>query len=276
MPLIEQNESMLVAIAYALLNPQLDAVLEAPELKGAVLSATVTNMDGTVVYERNPDLRVMPASNQKLIACAYALHKLGESYVPRTRIWKEKNRIIVESTGDPSLTYKQLTDAKRSLKLTGKLPVYVKQAYRVGIPESWELDDLPNRYASPVSAFCFDQAAFELWAEKGRAFLLPANFGIKIGVDPTLGAGASRYDPIRRRVRVGPKLPSKLTRLDTLALPSADECAALVLGKSFFATKTVPSRNADLVIWGKPLPEILKMKEQKTASFSLSRVVMYP
>lgn len=249
---------MLFALAIALQNPELDAVLDSAELKGAVYSAVVTDLEGNVLYERNPDLRVMPASNQKLIACAYALHELGATYVPRTRIWKEKNRIVVESTGDPSLTYAQLVEAKKKLKLTGKLPVYVKQAYRVGIPESWELDDLPNRYAAPVSAFCFDQAAFELWAQKGKAFLLPANFGIKVSHDPSLPAKASRYDPIRRRVRVGGGLPSNLTRLDTLALPSADECAALVLGKSFFATKSVPSRNADLVIQGKPLPEILK------------------
>lgn len=249
---------MLLALAIALQSPKLEAVLDSAELKGAVYSAVVTDLEGTVLYERNADLRVMPASNQKLIACAFALHELGATYVPKTRIWKEKNRIIVESTGDPSLTYAQLVEAKKKLKLTGKLPVYVKQAYRVGIPESWELDDLPNRYAAPVSAFCFDQAAFELWAQKGKAFLLPANFGIKVSHDPTLPAKASRYDPIRRRVRVGGGLPSNLTRLDTLALPSADECAALVLGKSFFSTKSVPTRNADLVIQGKPLPEILK------------------
>ncbi len=249
---------MLTALAFALLSPKLDAVLDAPELKGAVYSAVVTSLDGTTIYERNADLRVMPASNQKLIACAYALHELGEKYVPRTRIWKEKGRVVVEATGDPSLTYQQLADAKKTLKLTGKLPVYVKQAYRIGIPDSWELDDLPNRYASPVSAFCFDQAAFELWAEKGKAFLLPANFGVKITVDPSLGAGASRYDPIRRTVRIGRYLPAKRTRLDTLALPSADECAAQVLGTRFYSTKTVPNRNADLIIRGQPLPEILK------------------
>lgn len=202
---------MLSVLAIAVLSPKLDAVLDVPELKGAVYSAFVSSLNGAVLYERNADLRVMPASNQKLIACAYALHELGGNYVPRTRIWKERDRIVVDATGDPSLTYKQLTDAKKALKLTGKLPVYVKQAYRVGIPESWELDDLPNRYASPVSAFCFDQAAFELWAEKGRAFLLPANFGVRITFDPSLGAGASRYDPIRKTVRVGRGLPAKRT-----------------------------------------------------------------
>ncbi len=249
---------MLSTIAFLAISAQLDSVLDSPDMRGAVMGAIITDLSGNVLYERNSALRVMPASNQKLISCAYALHTLGADYIPQTRIWKEKNRVVVEATGDPSLTYSQLDIAKKKLKLTGKLPVYVKQAYRVGIPESWELDDLPNRYASPVSAFCFDQAAFELWAERGKAFLLPANFGVKISFDPALPAGASRYDPIRKRIRVGRNLPAKRTRLDTLALPSADESAAMVLGSKFYTTQSVPDRPADLVVKGQPLPEILK------------------
>lgn len=244
--------------ALALLVMGLDDVLDAPELKGAVVSATVMDLGGNVSFERNTDLRVMPASNQKLISCAFALHELGSDYIPKTRIWKLKDRVVVESNGDPSLAYDQLAQAKKALKLTGKLPVYVKQAYRVGIPDSWEIDDLPNRYAAPVSAFCFDQAAFELWAERGRAFLLPASFGVRIQRDLTLKPGSSRYDPLKRLIKVGANLSAKRTRLDTLALPSADECAAMVLGHRFFTTKTVPTRAPDLTIQGKPLKEILK------------------
>ena len=249
---------MLAALTLALLNPRLDALLDSPELRGAVVSAMVSDMDGAVLYERNAATRVMPASNQKLIACAYALHRLGPDFVPKTRIWKEKGRITVESGGDPSLTYKQLAEARQKLRLDGKLPVYVKQAYRVGIPASWEQDDLPNRYAAPVSAFCFDQAAFELWAERGKAFLLPRNFGVKIVFDPRLKKGASAHDPLRKVVRVGPSLPAKRTRLDTLALPSADETAASVLGTGFFSTSSVPSRQPDLIIQGQKLSEIMK------------------
>jgi D-alanyl-D-alanine carboxypeptidase/D-alanyl-D-alanine-endopeptidase (penicillin-binding protein 4) len=249
---------MLAAVTLALLNPRLDALLDSPELKGAVVSAMVTDMDGAVLYERNAAMRVMPASNQKLIACAYALHRLGPDFVPKTRIWRERDRTVVESNGDPSLNYGQLLNARRTLRLNMKNPVHVKQAYRVGIPASWEQDDLPNRYAAPVSAFCFDQAAFELWAERGKAFLRPSSFGVKIITDLRLKKGASAYDPIRKVVRVGPSLPVKRTRLDTLALPSADETAASMLGTGMFSTNSVPARKPDLVIEGQKLPEILK------------------
>ena len=249
---------MVFGIALALLNPKLDAILDSPDLSGALVSCIVTDLEGKELYSRNATTRVMPASNQKLISCAYALHQLGKDYVPKTRIWKEKNRVVIDSPGDPSLTYKQLVDARKALKLNGKLPVYVKQAYRVGIPDSWEIDDLANRYAAPVSAFCFDQAAFELWAERGKAFLLPESFGVKISFDPWLDAGASRYDPIRKTIRVGRSLPAKRTRLDTLALPSADESAASIFGSRFYTTTVLPSRPADLTLSGQPLKEILK------------------
>ncbi|HJP82644.1 MAG TPA: D-alanyl-D-alanine carboxypeptidase [Fimbriimonadaceae bacterium] len=249
---------MLAALALWVSSPKLDAILDVPELKGALYSATVTDLDGKVLYERNADQRVMPASNMKLIANSFALYALGKDYVPVTRFWKEKNRVVVDSSGDPGLTYQQLNDIKKTLNLTGKLPVYVRQSYRVGIPEGWEYDDLPNRYAAPVTSFSFDQAAFELWAERGKAFLLPESFGVKIAFDPKLKDGASQYDPIRKRIRVGAKLPAKRTRLDTLALPNGDESAALVLGSRMYSTDKVPERVPNAVIVGKPLPELMK------------------
>lgn len=249
---------MLTTLILALTTPDLNAILDSPELKGALYSATVTDLEGTVLFERNPDQRVMPASNQKLISCAFALFALGSDYIPKTRIWKLKDRIVVESAGDPSMSYAQLLQARRTLKLSGKLPVYLSQSYRGGIPASWEYDDLPNRYAAQVSAFSFDQGAFEIWAEKGRPFLLPASFGVKLVRDNNMKPGSSRYDPLFKTAWYGSGLPKARTRLDTLALPNPDLAAASVLGARLHYTKSIPNRPPDLTIEGKPLPEILK------------------
>jgi len=138
------------------------------------------------------------------------------------------------------------------------LPVYVKQAYRIGVPDSWEVDDLPNRYAAKVTAFCFDQSAFEVWSENGRPKLIPGSFGVKLVRDKSLGSGKTVYDPLKKILRYSPTLPKSKIRLDTLALPDPDEAAASVLGRRFYPVTTVPSRAPDLVIKGKPLPEILK------------------
>ena len=249
---------MIVSLLLTLAVYNLDPVLDVPELKGAVYSATVQALDGTVLYERNTDLRVVPASNQKLISCAYALATLGPDFVPKTKIWKQSDRIVVESMGDPSLTYAQLFQARKDLHLDGRLPVYVKQAYRIGVPDSWEVDDLPNRYAAKVTEFCFDQSAFEVWSENGRPKLIPGSFGVKLVRDKSLGSGKTVYDPLKKILRYSPTLPKSKIRLDTLALPDPDEAAASVLGRRFYPVTTVPSRAPDLVIKGKPLPEILK------------------
>ena len=249
---------MLASLLVALLSPSLDAILDASELKGALYSATVTDLDGKVLYQRNTDQRVMPASNQKLISCSYALHELGSDFVAKTKIWKQGNRVYVESNGDPSLTYAQLADAKKTLKLSGRDTVYLKQAYRGGVPESWELDDLPNRYAAQVAAFTFDQAAFELWAENGKAFLLPSTFGVKVKFDSKLKPGTSQYDPLKRTAWVGANLPKTRTRLDTLALPDPDGSASSILGRKLVYTNDVPNRAPDLTITGQPIGEMLK------------------
>lgn len=249
---------MIAPLVFALLSPQLDAILDVPDLKGANYGVIVTDLDGKVLYERNADLHVMPASNQKLISCAYALATLGPDYRAQTKIWKLRDRVVVESNGDPSLTYAQLAEARKTLRLNGRQPVYVKQAYRVGVPESWEVDDLPNRYAAKVSAFTFDQSAFEIWAKKGKPELRPSAFGVKLVHDATLGPGKTDYDPLKKIARYGDDLPQAETRLDTLALPEPDEAAASVLGKKFIPTDKAPDRAPDLVIEGKPLKEILK------------------
>lgn len=249
---------MIAPLVFAVLSPKLDTILDVPDLKGAAYGVIVTDLDGKTLYERNPDLHVMPASNQKLLSTSFALATLGPEFRPQTKIWKLRDRVVVESSGDPSLTYAQLAEARKTLKLSGRQPVYVKQAYQVGVPDSWEVDDLPNRYAAKVTAFCFDQSAFELWSDKGKPELRPGAFGVKLVHDPSLAPGKSEYDPLKKVARYGDDLPQAETRLDTLALPEPDEAAASVLGKKMIATDKVPDRAPDLVIQGKPLREIMK------------------
>ncbi len=79
---------MLAVLAMSFLSPNLDAILDVPELKGAVYGAVVTRPGGEVLYERTADLHVMPASNQKLISCAFALATFGPEYRPQPRSWK--------------------------------------------------------------------------------------------------------------------------------------------------------------------------------------------
>ncbi|KXK10100.1 MAG: D-alanyl-D-alanine carboxypeptidase, serine-type,PBP4 family [Armatimonadetes bacterium OLB18] len=142
--------SLLLAAA---LQAPLDRILTHDDLRGATVGAIVTTLDGTVLYERNSDLRLMPASNQKLLSVSYALHALGPDFRPQTRIWRLADRIAIDAPGDPSLSLADLQAAAAKVRFSDVAPIAVRQAYRVGVPSTWEHDDLPNRYAPQIMAF---------------------------------------------------------------------------------------------------------------------------
>ena len=253
---------MLPQLAFtALFAPQslksdLEELLSSSKLKGAVVGASVERADGTLIFEKNPDTRLVPASNQKLLTVAYALAQLGKDYRPTTKIWKLKDRLVVDSTGDPMLTFAQLQAAKKKLA-AGKLPVYVRQAYKPGVPPSWELDDLPNKYAAPVTSFTVDRGSFELWADMGKAYFLPTSFGSKIQYVASKRF-KTRFDPFHKTAYIYGPLSIGKRRLDTLALYKPDEAAASLLGSGMRHAASVPNTTPTLTITGSTLAEIAK------------------
>jgi D-alanyl-D-alanine carboxypeptidase/D-alanyl-D-alanine-endopeptidase (penicillin-binding protein 4) len=134
----------------------------------------------------------------------------------------------------------------------------VRERYAPGIPDSWEIDDLPYRYAAPVAAFSVDRSAFELRAVGGEPKLEPKDFGVFCYRRTTTGAPEIRYDPIRRTLEVDGALPPKDERLELLSVPSADGAAAAYLGARMVAADSVPDRVPDAEIKGSNLGEILK------------------
>lgn len=240
------------------LQPDLDAILDDPKLAGSVISCQVADMEGNVLYERNPDLRVMPASNEKLFTCAFALWKLGPSYQPETRIWKRRDRTVVDAPGDPMMTHERLIAAARALHLNLKLPVYLRQAYRPLIGPGWEWDDLPNKYAAPVCAFTVDRGSFELWGGAGKLQLRPFNYGIAPRWGKKSGPRQVHYDPIRRRLIFDGSLPATPTRLDTLALAEPDVCATQFLGARMIPLGQAPTTPPSLTMGGIPLKDQMK------------------
>lgn len=76
--------------AQGSLKPVLDQILDAPTLRGGVTGAILCRVsDGKVLYARNADLRLLPASNRKLFTSAAALELLGDKYQIRTDLLGE-------------------------------------------------------------------------------------------------------------------------------------------------------------------------------------------
>ncbi len=221
------------------------------------MSAYVCKLDGDKVYEKNSALHVVPGSNQKLLSNAFALHTLGPAYTPQTRIWKMPKATFIATTGDPMLTYGQLVEARTKLKLDRTLPVHVKQPFAPGVPDTWEFDDLPNKYAAPITGLTVDRGSFELWHKNGRIMGVPSSYGVQIYASKGSGPLSINYDPIRRVVMVDGKWPDKDARLDTLSIWRPDREAAFLLGSAFLPTQTMPSLAPSLAINGKPVSEMI-------------------
>lgn len=249
---------MIAPLLFATWQVSLDAILDDPKLKGATVAAMVTDLDGHPLYQRNPTLRVVPGSNQKLLTSVFALNTLGPLYQPVTKIWKLVDRTVVDSPGDPLLSYRVLTEAKSRLRLNRYLPVYAREAYSPGVPPTWEFDDLPNKYAAAVNALTVDRGSFELWNNQGRAELRPDPYGMRIDRVITPDAPRIVYDPRARRLQVFGTLPEKEERLDTLAVPRPDEAVARILGANLVTTDKLPDWEPNLIIKGSPLSEMLR------------------
>lgn len=232
-------------------SPDLNAILDDPKLSGSVVAAYVENSDGEVLFERNADLRVMPASNQKVPTAAFALAKLGAEHRPKTLIWTKASRTVVYSPGDPSMTFARLKEAAKGIDR--RRPLELIQAYGRQIPGDWEHDDLPNRYAAQVSALSFDQGAFALWSVEGKPVLLPDAFGVKVDWAAKTGPVRVQYDPFARRVRVTGAMPKARTRLDTLALPTPDLDAASLFGRKVTMGISIPAAPPSRVVSGDPI-----------------------
>ncbi len=245
----------------------LDPFFDRPEVRGALVGAIVVDAEGNLLYGRNADVRMVPASNQKILSTIYALLVRGPDFRGELRLWKSGNSVIAEATGHPMLTYTDLVSARETLRLPKNVTLRLKSAYRSVVPPSWELDDLPNRYAARPAALAVDRGGFELWAQNGRAILRPANYGVRV----VAGAKQS-YDPIRA-ILTAPKL-SGTQRVDTLAVPEPEAAAAMALGARWAgSTNVVPNRPPDLILKAPPLREIVKECLQKSDNF-LAEVLM--
>jgi D-alanyl-D-alanine carboxypeptidase/D-alanyl-D-alanine-endopeptidase (penicillin-binding protein 4) len=250
---------MLALFPFVLQGPttsDLDAILDRPALKRAMVAVCVTDLNGKILYARNEGLRVMPASNQKILSVAFALENLGEQWRPTTRLWKEADRLVVDAPGDPSMTYAQLREAREKLGISKLTPVFVKQGYRVGWGFGWEWDDVPHRYAPAITAFTVDRGGFELWgsAEKGFYFK-PDSFGVRIRSLPS-ATPSRHFDLVNKVMTVYGEPPKTDTVIEGFAIPEPDKAAAMTLAGPLFEAFELPNREPDLIIQGATIGEL--------------------
>jgi serine-type D-Ala-D-Ala carboxypeptidase/endopeptidase (penicillin-binding protein 4) len=177
------------------LSSRLDQILAAPQLARAFVGMRVVRLDdGQVLFARNADRLLVPASNMKLFTTALALSKLGPDYRLTTQIGAEApldpdgtlpGDLELVGGGDPSLSgrdypyrnhaspssaysfrpIEELADqlVARGLKridgnVVGDDTRYVWKPE----PGPWSSDSAAREYGAPVSALIVNDNTFAL------------------------------------------------------------------------------------------------------------------
>lgn len=167
----------------------------------------VTLPERKVLYERNADLSMNPASNMKLFTSAAAMAKLGPEYRYTTRVvaaGKPSSEGVVEGDlilvggGDPVLETRDLEKLADAVKATGAREIagglvaddHRYDDERLGI--GWNSDDEPFYYSAQITALTVNRNVLLVDVEPGMAVGDLA--GVKVGPAP-------EYISVENRVR---------------------------------------------------------------------------
>ncbi|WP_165986317.1 D-alanyl-D-alanine carboxypeptidase/D-alanyl-D-alanine-endopeptidase [Streptomyces sp. YIM 98790] len=145
----------------------IDLALADPRLHGAQSSVVVADAaTGEVLYERNGENRLMPASNSKLPTSVAALDILGPGYTYPTDVLatgrishgRLRGDLYLRGTGDPTLLHEDYAGLARQLAdagvrtVTGDLVADDTRFDDEHFHWGWNVDDEQYYYGAPVSA----------------------------------------------------------------------------------------------------------------------------
>jgi D-alanyl-D-alanine carboxypeptidase/D-alanyl-D-alanine-endopeptidase (penicillin-binding protein 4) len=214
--------SSLQASAPSSLQASLDALLADPVLARAlvgvrieVLADPARGIPASVLYARDSQKLVMPASNMKLVTLAVAADRLGWSFQYDTRLealgptdhGALQGDLVVVGGGDPSITgqdfgpaplFAEWADAMTQAgirRVNGRLIGDDRLFDRQGLAPGWSWDYLTASYAAPSGALSYNENAIVVRVVPGRA----AGTAATIDAAP-VGHGLA----IRNEVTTGP------------------------------------------------------------------------
>ncbi|MBC5829691.1 MAG: D-alanyl-D-alanine carboxypeptidase/D-alanyl-D-alanine-endopeptidase [Candidatus Eremiobacteraeota bacterium] len=142
---------------------------------GAIFSAAPSadgsfclfSQDGAALFEHRAANALTPASAQKVVIAAAALHTLGPEYRYHTRLGESGGDVWLVGAGDPILTSHDLRAGAKALAQSGLRSLQggvMVDASAVGGPERnplWTSNDLQYGFSAPTSAVSLDQDTVE-------------------------------------------------------------------------------------------------------------------
>jgi D-alanyl-D-alanine carboxypeptidase/D-alanyl-D-alanine-endopeptidase (penicillin-binding protein 4) len=191
----------------------------------ATVAVRVVSLDtGQVLYERNPDFSLNPASNMKLVTSAAALARLGPDYRFTTRVLAARRPeggtlrgdLILQGGGDPVLELPDLDRLADALRAAGLRRVRGRlladdsryDAERLGA--GWSADYESYYYAAQISALTLNRNVAtvdvfpgETVGDSARVEVRPVEGYLRVLTRPATGprGGEARITITRERAR---------------------------------------------------------------------------
>jgi D-alanyl-D-alanine carboxypeptidase/D-alanyl-D-alanine-endopeptidase (penicillin-binding protein 4) len=167
--------SLLLLTACATTAPpsrwsSLDAATAQPPFQRAIWAILVEDDAGRVLFERNADALMIPASNRKLFASAFIAECAGASATLHTQVFRDGEDLVLRGDGDPSLgswRYERQDDFDQlAQQLRGRGVARVRDVVadvsmfdRITIPGGWKSGNIGSDYAAPVDALAWNENA---------------------------------------------------------------------------------------------------------------------
>lgn len=187
------------------LKRELDAILAIPAPAQYRLSARVVDLEThRVLYDRNGDTPLMPASNMKLVVMAAAIEQLGPDYQFRTLLAIRDVDLVVIGGGDPTFGDEKLA-AARNESMTAVFKDWARVLKKTGIRQipgnivvddllfdlkfthpSWPSNQYQSWYEAPIGGLNFNANCVQAVViptqpnQPARVELVPANVGLPI------------------------------------------------------------------------------------------------
>jgi D-alanyl-D-alanine carboxypeptidase/D-alanyl-D-alanine-endopeptidase (penicillin-binding protein 4) len=152
------------------------------QLRHAISSLYVINSKtGEVVFDRNSQIGLAPASTQKIIIAAAAFELLGKDYRYKTYFKKLGGDICVAGGGDPTLgswRYPQTIDTvlfrtvldfykEKGVQKMRNIVLYEKEEIK-NIPSTWIYEDIGNYYGAAAMDFNWHENQYNITFFPGK------------------------------------------------------------------------------------------------------------
>ncbi|MCH8289367.1 MAG: D-alanyl-D-alanine carboxypeptidase/D-alanyl-D-alanine-endopeptidase [Candidatus Marinimicrobia bacterium] len=175
----------------ARLKAEIDHLLADPAFASATWGVYIESPDKReVLYRRNEDKLLIPASNLKLFTTAVALVRFGPNFTYKTRLYYDgkiqngtlKGDLVIRGSGDPTIsgrynggdltaTFREWSDSLKSLginRIEGNIIGDDDYFDDVPLGKGWSWDDEPQWYSAHTSGLSFNDNAIDLKIRPGE------------------------------------------------------------------------------------------------------------